>query len=108
MINRSVPSQGIAFDAWAGLVAPEINDAGMSAIPEHPSIGMHAGPLFGALGVVAAILRAPRRRRAASSRSVRAVRSRRRRLLPASEPAPVSRRATRPTDEGTDVGTAYG
>lgn len=52
---RDLPSHGIAFDAWAGLVTPEIHD-GFSAIPEHPSIGMHAGPLFGAFGVVSAIL----------------------------------------------------
>ena len=42
---QSVPSHGIAFDAWAGVVAPEIDEAGVCAIPEHPSIGMHAGPL---------------------------------------------------------------
>jgi len=55
---RDVPSHGVAFDAWAGVVAPEVDDAGACAIPEHPSIGIHAGPLFGALGVTAAILRA--------------------------------------------------
>src|SRR3546814_10767226 len=27
-------------------------------MPEHPSVGMHAGPLFGALGVLAGITRA--------------------------------------------------
>ena len=55
---QAIPSHGIAFDAWAGIVAPTTDDAGTCAIPEHPSIGMHAGPLFGALGVTAAILRA--------------------------------------------------
>lgn len=55
---QGIPSHGVAFDAWAGLVTPEIDDVGACAIPEHPSIGMHAGPLFGALGVVAAVLRA--------------------------------------------------
>ena len=55
---RDVPSHGVAFDAWAGLVTPEIDETGEWAIPDHPSIGMHAGPLFGALGVTAAILRA--------------------------------------------------
>jgi crotonobetainyl-CoA:carnitine CoA-transferase CaiB-like acyl-CoA transferase len=31
---------------------------GFSYIPEHASMGMHAGPLFGALGVLAGVLRA--------------------------------------------------
>ena len=39
---------------WAGLVQPEITEDGFCAIPEHPSVGIHAGPLFGALGVLVA------------------------------------------------------
>ena len=53
-----MPSHGIAYDVWAGLVAPEITEDGFCAIPEHPSVGIHAGPLFGALGVLAGITRA--------------------------------------------------
>ncbi len=53
-----MPSHGIAYDVWAGLVAPEVTDDGFCAIPEHPSVGIHAGPLFGALGVLAGITRA--------------------------------------------------
>ena len=55
---KDMPSHGIAYDVWAGLVAPEITDDGFCAIPEHPSVGIHAGPLFGALGVLAGITRA--------------------------------------------------
>jgi len=55
---KDMPSHGIAYDAWAGLVAPEITGDGYCAIPEHPSVGIHAGPLFGALGVLAGITRA--------------------------------------------------
>ena len=55
---KDMPSHGIAYDAWAGLVAPEVTDDGFCAIPEHPSVGIHAGPLFGALGVLAGITRA--------------------------------------------------
>ncbi|NLA37613.1 MAG: CoA transferase [Actinobacteria bacterium] len=51
-----MPSHGIAYDTWAGLVNPETDDEGFCYIPEHPSIGIHAGPLFGAFGVVSAIL----------------------------------------------------
>jgi crotonobetainyl-CoA:carnitine CoA-transferase CaiB-like acyl-CoA transferase len=55
---KDMPSHGIAYDVWAGLVQPEVTDDGYCFIPEHPSMGIHAGPLFGALGVLAAIVRA--------------------------------------------------
>jgi crotonobetainyl-CoA:carnitine CoA-transferase CaiB-like acyl-CoA transferase len=55
---KDMPSHGIAYDVWAGLVAPELTEDGFCAIPEHPSVGIHAGPLFGALGVLAGITRA--------------------------------------------------
>ena len=50
---KDMPSHGIAYDVWAGLVQPETTEDGFAAIPEHPSIGINAGPLFGALGVLA-------------------------------------------------------
>ena len=53
-----MPSHGIAYDTWAGLVKPEVDDEGYCYIPEHPSVGIHAGPLFGALGILAGITRA--------------------------------------------------
>ena len=55
---QNLPAHGIAFDTWAGLVNPAYDDEGFCYIPEHPSMGMHAGPLFGALGILAAVLRA--------------------------------------------------
>ncbi len=55
---KDMPSHGIAYDVWAGLVQPVTTDDGFCAIPEHPSVGIHAGPLFGALGVLAGITRA--------------------------------------------------
>ena len=53
-----LPSHGVAYDVWAGLVKPEITEDGFAAIPEHPSMGIHAGPLFGALGVLAGVIQA--------------------------------------------------
>ena len=53
-----LPSHGVAYDVWAGLVKPDITDDGFAAIPEHPSVGIHAGPLFGALGVLAGVIQA--------------------------------------------------
>ena len=55
---KDLPSHGIAFDTWAGLVNPTYDDEGFCYIPEHASMGMHAGPLFGALGVLASVIRA--------------------------------------------------
>ena len=55
---RDIPTHGVAFDAWAGIIAPESDDDGSWHIPEHVSIGMNAGPLYGAIGLLAAVLRA--------------------------------------------------
>ncbi|HJR24535.1 MAG TPA: CaiB/BaiF CoA-transferase family protein [Acidimicrobiales bacterium] len=55
---KDMPSHGIAYDVWAGLVGPATSEDGFCYIPEHPSVGIHAGPLFGALGVLAGITRA--------------------------------------------------
>jgi len=53
---KDMPSHGLAYDTWAGLVIPEVDEDGFTAIPEHPSIGIHAGPLFGALGILAGVI----------------------------------------------------
>jgi crotonobetainyl-CoA:carnitine CoA-transferase CaiB-like acyl-CoA transferase len=55
---RNLASHGIAYDAWAGIFAPEADAHGHPGIPDHVSIGINAGPLFGALGILAAIIRA--------------------------------------------------
>jgi crotonobetainyl-CoA:carnitine CoA-transferase CaiB-like acyl-CoA transferase len=55
---EDMPSHGIAYDYWAGLVPPAYDEDGFCYIAEHPSMGIHAGPLFGALGILAAVLRA--------------------------------------------------
>jgi len=55
---RDLPAHGIAFDTWAGLVNPAYDEEGFCYIPEHPSMGMHAGPIFGAMSILAGILRA--------------------------------------------------
>jgi crotonobetainyl-CoA:carnitine CoA-transferase CaiB-like acyl-CoA transferase len=55
---RDMPSHGIAYDAWAGVVQPEVDDDGFAYMPEHVSIGINAGPVFGALGLLAGVIRA--------------------------------------------------
>ena len=55
---RDFPSHGIAYDTWAGIVRPAVDDEGFTYMPEHVSIGINAGPLFGALGILAGIIQA--------------------------------------------------
>jgi crotonobetainyl-CoA:carnitine CoA-transferase CaiB-like acyl-CoA transferase len=55
---RDLPSHGIAYDAWAGTVAPVPGPEGLPSIPDHTSIGITAGPLFGTAALLAAVLRA--------------------------------------------------
>ena len=55
---REYPSHGVAYDTWAGIVKVATDDEGFTYIPEHVSIGINAAPLFGALGILAAVIRA--------------------------------------------------
>jgi crotonobetainyl-CoA:carnitine CoA-transferase CaiB-like acyl-CoA transferase len=55
---RDMPSHGIAYDVWAGIVSPAVDENGDAYMPEHVSIGINAGPVFGALGLLAGVLRA--------------------------------------------------
>jgi len=55
---QALPSHGIAYDAWGGTVAPVPGPDGLPSIPDHTSIGITAGPLFGALGLLAAVISA--------------------------------------------------
>ncbi|MET0159078.1 MAG: CoA transferase [Acidimicrobiales bacterium] len=55
---RDLPSHGIAYDTWAGLIPPEVDEAGFTRLPEMPNIGINVGPMLGALGLLAGIIRA--------------------------------------------------
>jgi len=55
---KDMPSHGIAYDTWAGIFNPAYDEEGYCYIPEHASIGIHAGPLLGALAILAAVIRA--------------------------------------------------
>ncbi len=55
---QTLPAHGIAFDTWAGIINPAYDEDGYCYIPEHASIGMHAGPMFGAMGILSGIIRA--------------------------------------------------
>jgi crotonobetainyl-CoA:carnitine CoA-transferase CaiB-like acyl-CoA transferase len=53
-----MPSHGVAYDTWAGIITPEYDEDGHCHLPYHVSIGINAGPLYGALGILAGIVRA--------------------------------------------------
>ncbi len=55
---RDLPSHGIAYDTWAGIIEPAYDEEGYCYIPPHISIGINAGPMFGALGILAGIIKA--------------------------------------------------
>ncbi len=55
---KDYPSHGIAYDTWAGIVSPAVDDEGFTCIPEHVSIGIYAAPLYAATAVLAAVIRA--------------------------------------------------
>jgi crotonobetainyl-CoA:carnitine CoA-transferase CaiB-like acyl-CoA transferase len=55
---RDLPSHGIAYDTWAGQVPIETDEVGFTRMGEHTSVGIHAGPLYGALAILAGVLRA--------------------------------------------------
>ena len=55
---RDMPSHGIAYDTWAGQVPLGKDEWGFDVMEEHASIGIHAGPVYGALAILAAVLEA--------------------------------------------------
>jgi len=55
---KDLPSHGVAYDTWAGIVRPVMDTEGFWELPEHTSIGINAGPLFGAVGILAGIVQA--------------------------------------------------
>jgi len=53
---RDLPSHGVAYDAWAGIFNPEVDEEGFTVIPEHVSVGINAAPVLGALGILAGVI----------------------------------------------------
>jgi crotonobetainyl-CoA:carnitine CoA-transferase CaiB-like acyl-CoA transferase len=55
---KDYPSHGVAYDTWAGIISPAVDDEGFTYISEHVSIGIYAAPLYGAMAILAAVIRA--------------------------------------------------
>src|SRR3984893_2961470 len=56
--SRDMPSREISYNAWAGQVPVQEDERGFSVMAEHTSVGIHAGPLYGALAILAAVIQA--------------------------------------------------
>jgi len=56
---RDMPSHGIAYDTWAGIVNPVTDDEGFVRIPKDmPNVGINLGPMVGAMAVLAGVISA--------------------------------------------------
>ncbi len=56
---KDMPSHGIAYDTWAGIVQPVEDGEGFVRIPrEMPNIGINVGPMLGAVGILAGVIQA--------------------------------------------------
>jgi crotonobetainyl-CoA:carnitine CoA-transferase CaiB-like acyl-CoA transferase len=55
---RNLPSHGVAYDAWSGVVQPVVDDEGFARIPPQANVGITAGPAFAAMAILAALVRA--------------------------------------------------
>ena len=55
---RDLPSHGVAYDAWSGVVHPSPTTTGSARIPPQANVGITAGPAFAAMAILAALVRA--------------------------------------------------
>ena len=56
---KDMPSHGIAYDTWSGIVQPVVDDEGFCRIPpDMPNVGINVGPMLAALAVLAAVVKA--------------------------------------------------
>jgi len=56
---KDMPSHGIAYDTWSGIVQPVTDDDGFARIPpDMPNVGINVGPMLAAVAVLAAVIAA--------------------------------------------------
>lgn len=56
---RDLPSHGIAYDTWSGIVQPIQDDEGFTRIPPNfPNVGINVGPMMGAVAILAGVIKA--------------------------------------------------
>lgn len=56
---KNMPSHGIAYDTWSGIVQPVVDEEGFCRIPrDMPNVGINVGPMMGALAILAGVIKA--------------------------------------------------
>ncbi len=56
---KDMPSHGIAYDTWSGIVQPVKDDAGFTHIPrDMPNVGINVGPMLAAIAILAGVIKA--------------------------------------------------
>lgn len=55
---ETFPSHGVGFDAWCGVITPDVEPDGSLEIPDQVNVGMTFGPVLAATAVLAAVIRA--------------------------------------------------
>ncbi|MGH0028463.1 MAG: CaiB/BaiF CoA transferase family protein [Myxococcota bacterium] len=56
---RDMPSHGIAYDTWSGIVQPVTDDEGFCRIPPTmPNVGINVGPMLAAIAILAGVIKA--------------------------------------------------
>ena len=56
---KDMPSHGIAYDTWSGIVQPVVDDEGFCRIPPNmPNVGINVGPMLGAIAILAGVIKA--------------------------------------------------
>lgn len=55
---RNLPSHGLAYDAWAGVAPPAFDEHGRPFIADGTAVGTRTAPVWAAMTVLAAVLRA--------------------------------------------------
>ncbi len=56
---RDMPSHGIAYDTWSGIVQPVTDDEGFARIPPTmPNVGINVGPMVAAMAILAGVVHA--------------------------------------------------
>lgn len=54
----NIPAHGIGFDAWAALAEPGTDERGFVYMPDHTTVGVRVTPVWAALSIAAALVRA--------------------------------------------------
>lgn len=56
---KTMPSHGIAYDTWSGIVQPVVDEEGFCRIPKNmPNVGINVGPMMAALAILAGVIKA--------------------------------------------------